>query len=77
MVHQGIRTTQSLTVTHGYSVQGELKTLIDLTLQKPEISTGSINHLARNGLAFQLYTVAVSYSWYFHLSELGVCKGRA
>ena len=35
-------------------VQGESKTLIRLTLQKPEISAGSIGHLARKGFSLAL-----------------------
>ena len=35
-------------------VQGESKTLIRLTLQKPEISAGSMGHLARKGFSFSL-----------------------
>ena len=35
-------------------IQGESKTLIRLTLQKTEISTGSMGHLARKNLALTL-----------------------
>ena len=36
------------------SVQGESKTLIHLTLQKPEISAGSMGHQARTGFSFKI-----------------------
>ena len=35
---------------------GKSKTLIRLTLQKPEISAGSMGHLARNGFSFSKFS---------------------
>ena len=40
-----------------YPIQGESKTLICLTLQKPRISAGSMGHLSRKGFSFS-FTMA-------------------
>ena len=39
-------------------VQGESKTLIRLTLQNPEISAGSMGHLAHKGFSLSTFKLA-------------------
>ena len=43
-------------------IQGKSKTLIRLTLQKPEISAGSMDHLAREGFSFFLIIFIALYN---------------